>query len=139
MPHKDPEVRKAYQREYNKKYKRPRTEERRRADRDFYYRHHQKRKAMSRVSNKRRSHERVLWVVAAKFHLGGRCANTNCLLKDPTDLRVLQFDHIDPKKKLFNIGHNGKMKDWNTFWDEVDKCRLLCAACHHIHTHIAPL
>lgn len=45
---------------------------------------------------------------------------------------ALQFDHIDPKEKKFNIGHyiNAPLK----LAEELKKCRVLCANCHMRHT-----
>lgn len=58
--------------------------------------------------------------------LGGKCVH--CGTKEN-----LQFDHIDPKTKSFNIPHyyNG---DYNMVVDEVKKCQLLCAPCHAAKT-----
>ncbi len=46
------------------------------------------------------------------------------------------FDHIDPTKKYHGISylvqHNFSWE--NTIRPEIDKCRLLCANCHGIHT-----
>ena len=45
---------------------------------------------------------------------------------------ALQFDHLDPKEKKFNIGHyiNAPLK----LAEELKKCRVLCANCHMRHT-----
>ena len=47
---------------------------------------------------------------------------------------ALQFDHIDPAKKLFNVGRS-KEHSYQKLKDEIAKCRVLCANCHMIHTH----
>lgn len=57
--------------------------------------------------------------------LGGKCVN--CGSKDN-----LEFDHIDPKTKLFNITDCQKKKE---IWlKEVQKCQLLCKTCHSVKT-----
>lgn len=68
----------------------------------------------------------------AKDLLGGRCSNEQCVLIDPTDYRVLQFDHYIGEKK-YNLSLQS-LSD-RLFWEECCKVRLLCAACHHLHTH----
>lgn len=58
---------------------------------------------------------------AAEF-LGGRCVDCGVT-------ENLEFDHIDPKTKLFTLS-----KGWNRpekeFWAEVRKCVLRCRPCH---------
>ena len=39
----------------------------------------------------------------------------------------LQFDHIDPKTKSFNIN---AQDSWEKLIPELDKCQLLCPPCH---------
>ncbi len=53
------------------------------------------------------------------------CGNTNPI--------VLDFDHIDPATKSFNIG-NSYCKPLDIVKAEVLKCRILCANCHRIKT-----
>ena len=47
---------------------------------------------------------------------------------------ALQFDHIDPSTKLFNVAR-GRDYPWKVFLAEIAKCRILCANCHAVHTH----
>ena len=46
---------------------------------------------------------------------------------------ALQFDHIDPSTKLFNVAR-GRDYPWKVFLAEIAKCRVLCANCHAVHT-----
>ena len=55
-------------------------------------------------------------------YLGDSCAW--CGTKDD-----LQFDHIDPDQKSFNIGENMTVNNPATR-TELDKCQLLCRDCH---------
>ena len=41
----------------------------------------------------------------------------------------LQFDHIDPKTKLYSIGEIWGTKE-EIFIEELKKCQLLCQKCH---------
>ena len=46
---------------------------------------------------------------------------------------ALQFNHLDPETKSFNIGEC-KRKNLETINKEIDKCEVLCANCHAIYT-----
>ena len=48
---------------------------------------------------------------------------------------ALQFDHINPLEKAFNIGDNTDKKPLQVLLDEVSKCRVICANCHAEHTY----
>ena len=47
---------------------------------------------------------------------------------------ALDFDHIDPNTKLFNIGRSRAKVSLEALWKEVAKCQVLCANCHRIKT-----
>ena len=47
--------------------------------------------------------------------------------------RALQFDHIDPKQKNFTIS-SALTCSMDKLLTELDKCRILCANCHSIHS-----
>jgi hypothetical protein len=42
----------------------------------------------------------------------------------------LQFDHIDPRNKLFTIGKLWPTKFLPLVFKELDKCQVLCKPCH---------
>ena len=46
---------------------------------------------------------------------------------------ALQFNHINPEEKSFNIGENKKLSI-EKINEEISKCEVLCANCHAIHT-----
>jgi len=59
-----------------------------------------------------------------------------CLYSNVDLLRFFHFDHIDPKEKMENISRMVKDNKY-TLEDvkkEMEKCRILCAHCHIIHT-----
>lgn len=74
-----------------------------------------------------------------KNRLKQRLLIYNFLLEHPcvqcgeTDPIVLDFDHLDPKEKSFNvskaINHSGK-----GIIKEMEKCQVLCANCHRRKT-----
>ena len=43
---------------------------------------------------------------------------------------VLEFHHIDPSKKDFNVSSKGHCRSWERVSEEIKKCILLCANCH---------
>ncbi len=43
---------------------------------------------------------------------------------------VLEFHHLDPKTKSFNIGKAGNSMSLFRLLEEIKKCILLCANCH---------
>ena len=47
---------------------------------------------------------------------------------------ALTFDHLDPADKAFNLSDHTN-RNWQKIMDEIDKCRVICANCHNIHTH----
>jgi hypothetical protein len=48
---------------------------------------------------------------------------------------ALDFNHINPLEKSFNISEKVTNLSWKRLADEVEKCEVLCANCHRIHTH----
>lgn len=46
---------------------------------------------------------------------------------------ALQFNHIKGEK-LFTISQDPK-RSWKAIEEEIEKCEVLCANCHAIHTH----
>lgn len=61
--------------------------------------------------------------------------NKSCALCSEDDIRVLEFDHLDPLQKSFSIskGITDGMP-WDKILSEIKKCRILCANCHKRHT-----
>lgn len=47
---------------------------------------------------------------------------------------VLQFDHIDPSTKKFNLGDAARNQGRLKVIEEMEKCVLLCANCHALRT-----
>ena len=46
----------------------------------------------------------------------------------------LDFDHIDPSTKEYNISKYRDSLSWEKLLTEIAKCRILCANCHRVHT-----
>ncbi len=60
--------------------------------------------------------------------LGGKCEKCG-----NNDHSILEFDHINPKTKQFDIA-NAKDFPEKKLIKEVKKCRILCRPCHQIKT-----
>lgn len=56
---------------------------------------------------------------------GGRCE----LCGYDRSLRALDFHHVEPSKKRFNIA-GSHLRSWRSLVSELDKCILVCSNCH---------
>ena len=51
------------------------------------------------------------------------------------DIRVLEFDHINPANKSFSIARAiNDGKSWDIILTEINKCQILCSNCHKKRT-----
>lgn len=57
---------------------------------------------------------------------GGSCAKCGY----DADISALEFHHVDPSAKEFNISKHALGKPWKEVKQELNKCILLCANCH---------
>jgi hypothetical protein len=55
---------------------------------------------------------------------------TPCAKCGESRLYVLDFHHIDPKDKSFNINRKTSKSDFSVIENEVKKCICLCRNCH---------
>jgi hypothetical protein len=62
----------------------------------------------------------------AVAYKGGKCEK--CSYDHCID--ALEFHHVDPDKKDFNISSKGYTRSWERVRAELDKCMILCANCH---------
>jgi hypothetical protein len=76
--------------------------------------------AYMRAYVKRRSRERRAEALAM---LGDSC-------KTCGTVEALEFDHVDPATKLFDIGTQSWHVSRSRFLEEVAKCQILCRKCH---------
>lgn len=64
--------------------------------------------------------------------------NHPCVSCGESDPIVLQFDHINPRTKLFNVQDRAAKGDpWEQIKNEMNKCQVLCANCHTRKHHDA--
>ncbi|NTV30030.1 MAG: hypothetical protein HGA80_08135 [Candidatus Omnitrophica bacterium] len=62
----------------------------------------------------------------AVAHKGGKCER--CGYDKCID--ALEFHHVDPAIKDFNISSKGYTRSWERVKTGLEKCILLCANCH---------
>ena len=108
-PYKDPEKRRKYNKEYQKEYS------------PKYYK---KNKEMLKQKKEKRRKKMREWIQNLTSTL--KCSKCN-----ENRSYCLDFHHINPKQKKFNIknsigGGYGKKR----ILEEIDKCIVLCANCH---------
>lgn len=58
---------------------------------------------------------------------------SDCGIKYPS--YVMQFDHREPKKKVFTIGPDFSSYGRNAILKEIEKCDVVCANCHAERTY----
>lgn len=60
-----------------------------------------------------------------------------CVACGENDIRVLEFDHIDPSTKKHNVGRMVASQHHSiaAIQKEIDKCQVICANCHRRKTH----
>jgi len=104
VPRKDIEKRRAYQREYM---------------REWY-----KKNKATHIGYVRARDKRIKeWLMEYKRTL-------NCEVCGENHPACLEFHHIDPQAKEFEIGRMRAKSSWTKLKDEIAKCRVLCANCH---------
>lgn len=64
--------------------------------------------------------------IMAVEYKGGKCEKceyNKCIA-------ALDFHHIDPQQKDFNLARHGYTRSWDKVKKELDKCILVCRRCH---------
>lgn len=63
--------------------------------------------------------------------------NKSCVRCGESDIRVLEFDHIDPATKEMSIARAMTYgRSWQAILSEIEKCQILCANCHKKRTAV---
>lgn len=58
-----------------------------------------------------------------------------CVDCGETDMVVLEFDHVNPALKKFEISQAVRLGyNWDDVLEELDKCEVVCANCHKRRT-----
>lgn len=104
-----------------------------REQRKTYYQEHYRKyhdRYLERALKRRRARKQAYRINMLDYLKDKLCENCG-----NSDIRVLEFDHIDITNKSFNIARGiDYTKNWEELLLEIKKCRILCANCHKIHT-----
>jgi len=95
---------------------------------EVFVKQHDAQKSLATKWRKIRASERSELIDKIKTNAG--CAV--CGYKDHP--AALDFDHIDPATKKFDISKRFAMSSKKLLMEEIKKCRVLCANCHRIHS-----
>lgn len=101
--------------------------------RENYYSEHYKKYG---EEYKKRAKERRKQVqIRLRSNMLDYLKDKQCNICGFSDIRVLEFDHIEPQTKKFGIARAmGDGVKWSDILIEISKCRVLCANCHKIVT-----
>jgi NADPH-dependent glutamate synthase beta subunit-like oxidoreductase len=109
MPIKDPEKRKAKQKEYSARYY---------------------------AQNKKKTIDRVKAVNRRnKTKWNEFKASLSCIICGFSHPAVIDFHHVDPETKTDNVHRLVQRGRYAAAYEEIKKCVALCANCHRIHHH----
>ncbi len=86
--------------------------------RQYYYDNKEKMKSQS-----------VIWKKNQREKINEYKDSLNCLKCGEKRNWLLDFHHIDPSKKDFQISQ-GEAKGWDKILKEIKKCVVLCSNCH---------
>lgn len=70
-------------------------------------------------------------IMFLKLERGGKCEKCGYCKNQ----KILQFHHLDPLTKLFEVSSRYKSKKLEDLILEADKCQLLCPNCHYEITY----
>jgi len=132
------EQKRVYHREYARNRRNTHIEAVRAQNRDHMARKRKAEPTVFSVRNKAYKKHHICPVLdELKDAMGGRCDNPHCMLVDPANKLLLQFDHC------YGIKHETVTKmaqqkrhrdDPFGLYCEAALCRLLCTACHDLVT-----
>src|SRR5712692_9418027 len=94
--------------------------------RNYYYRNHEREKARLVQQVERRRNENQHEMIA--YLLDHPCVDCG-----ETDIVVLEFDHVGPKKADVSTLANGG-SSWARVMKEIAQCEVRCASCHRRKT-----
>jgi len=98
----------------------------------YYADHYEKYRDEYRIRAKTR---RILKRAELRETMVKYLSDKACVICGESDIRTLEFDHLNPSEKSFGIARGmHDFSDWTTILDEIQKCRILCSNCHKKHT-----
>lgn len=88
------------------------------------------------MRNVKRRNDRVL--AELRVRLAEYLRSHPCVDCGNGDIRVLDFDHCDPRAKVGGVGELlRRTLCWDTVLDEIAKCEVRCANCHRRRTTVS--
>jgi hypothetical protein len=85
------------------------------------------------MANVKRHNEERRRVV--KMELTRYLESHPCVDCRETDIRCLEFDHVDPAQKAYNVSSMLRsQRPWKEILKEIEKCDVRCANCHRRRT-----
>lgn len=88
-------------------------------------------------ANNRDKHLKTIYINRKKYvarakALVKKAKSKGCICCGETEHRCLDFHHLDPKSKDFNLSlvANGTITSIKRIQCEIDKCAIVCANCH---------
>lgn len=90
--------------------------------------HREYRKEYCKAYHKKHKEKRIKF--DALYRDKVNALKTPCAKCGDTRLYVIDFHHINPAEKEFNIHHKTAKKDFSIIENEVKKCVCLCRNCH---------
>ena len=139
MPYKNPDYQKMYQKKYREthkekfvEYNRNRKKTTKQKQRQYNLKYNQTENAKEKRSqyNARRTKARRDIISNVKIHYG--CQNPNCQSVGRLPSCCLDFHHINPNEKEFNMIQ--VCRSFSRIAIEICKCTILCANCHRMET-----
>lgn len=89
-------------------------------------------KYRERAKLRRARAKRNLQIKLKDYLEGKSCKNCG-----ESDIRVLEFDHLNPATKRFGIANSiTDGRKWSDILIEIEQCQILCANCHKKQTAI---
>ena len=89
-----------------------------------------------KAKNPRGTYRETAWkrrVVLAKIKVASGCIDCGYNAHSV----ALDFDHVEPSKKLFSISSEIGRHSWDEIMEEVEKCEIRCSNCHRVKTEKA--
>lgn len=90
--------------------------------------HREERQQYCKEYHKKHKKERIKRDTEYKAKINA--LKTSCRKCGDTRLYVIDFHHIDPSTKAFNINRKKSKTDFSVIENEVKKCVCLCRNCH---------
>jgi len=92
----------------------------------------------SRAKNPKKYHNmRYSYAKQRQAYITSLKMQSGCVCCGEDELCCLDFHHLDPTQKKFNISSAATKCGWGVLLEEIQKCVIVCANCHRkIHNNL---